>query len=455
MALPAGWLNSGGWHEVGSCAWRRDDDTFTFVWANANARLVLDHIRESGAGDIQTEITVTDADGSHHVHWARLNLLSTTARESLANTLTKRQKASGATGPELTPWPLLIERACMTTGKQWRMGSPFLDLADHRPGARPRDLLTRFLPYGQPAILYARGGSGKSFVATGICASVITGRALATGIEPTETGPVLYLDWEGDEDEQHGRIVATLRGMGVEQIPRGMFLYRRQHRPLVEDAGRIGEEIARAGIKLVVVDSLVAAMAGSAIEEGTAREMLNAMRSWKATPLMIAHVNKADATSDGKGAKTIYGNMFFEYLARITWEVRKSESIADGDGMAVGLYNRKVNRAPKSFFGLRLRFDGDPDFPDVIRFHGWSVADDESLSGTLPLGARIIDAVRRFGPMDNDQLAERLSGDETIKPDTIGRTARRLSVLVNTQAEQGGRSVKAIWGLLDRVHQQG
>src|SRR5690348_3094154 len=130
MVLPAYRPDEDGWHKVGALQWRRDGDVFSFVWPDHRVGIGLENIKESSSGEMHAEVTVErTANGqSRHLHLARLNLLSTTARDSLGRSLTERLQQAGMAKEEIPPWKLLLEAACTLTVRQWRIGSPFVDL---------------------------------------------------------------------------------------------------------------------------------------------------------------------------------------------------------------------------------------------------------------------------------------------------------------------------------------
>ena len=448
MALPAWAEGDAGWQATPSrgLVWRRDGDEFTFLWPPHGVGMVYTNLRDgsgSGPPSIHGEVRVermVNGAAPAHILTARVDLLSSTLKTSLGNNLGRVELPDRDAQP---PWAQLIEQSSEITRTRFRQGEPFLDLARHRPAERPGYLLRDFLPAGQPTIIYSRGGTGKSLVAIAICASVVSGLPLARGLDPALTGAAAYLDWEADEDEQWHRATAVFRGFGYDAIPEGRFIYRRMHRPLAEDAGTVEAELSRRGVRVAIIDSLLPATGENAVEGDAAYRVMGAVRRWRdVTPVIVAHVNKAEATTDAKGPKSIYGSMFFEYLARMTWELRKSADVPDGDGMAVGLFNRKYNRRQARPIGLRLSFEGAGDWPERIGFSSWSIDGDATLSGGLSVGARIVSALRRLGPLDTEALAEEVDAE----PATVARVARKLSLVTNTTPGRG-RGSAATWAL--------
>ena len=84
----------------------------------------LDHIAQSSKHEVSAEILIENrAPGmNRHVHQARLNLTSTSARKTLANHLHGRN--------ETLPWIDLLEQACVLVLRKHREGTPAIRLAD-------------------------------------------------------------------------------------------------------------------------------------------------------------------------------------------------------------------------------------------------------------------------------------------------------------------------------------
>ena len=437
-ALPSGYREPCAWHVAGGCRWRRDGDDFRFEWEPCGVALDLAILREHG-DSLTAQLRVRTHPGDRHIRIARLNLWADRTRLSFADGLAKDTPLPRDT----YTWRELIEQASAIALEQWTEPKPVIDLSEHTPGERPGEAIMGLFPARQPSAIYSRGGVGKSVLSLAFAASIVTGRPLIRGLDPMIAGPVLYLDWEGDEDEQHLRLRAILAGMGERlEDYRGGFIYHRLDRPLLDESRFVRMQIEKHGIEAVVVDSLTAALHGSINDDDVAREFWNIVLSWRLTSLTIAHVNKAESKQKTSEPKTIMGSMLHEQRPRGTWEVVPSREGFD-NGTALALFHRKTNRRFKAPVGLRVRFDGADDIPDAIRFEGYSVDGDATLSGGLPLGKRIWSAIKRYGPMDIDQLAEEL--DEDVA--RIGRAVRKHPGIVNANPSKGGKGIKAVWAL--------
>lgn len=304
-------------------------------------------LRWSG-GELSGELHVTV--GSVGLHRARFNLSSSTARATLAKSLSGRSASK-------VDWLRALEAFCQHILTEERRGEPFEKIGrrPQRPGTRY--LVRPMMPVDQPTLLFADGGTGKSYLAVALALSVQVGREIVPGLAPAKKGPVLYLDWETSADEIDERIKAICAGAGIEPVE---ILYRRCTTSLVDMVEEVAGLIATDEIVLVVVDSLGYAL-GQGSERGTAEEtairFFQAVRHLKTTVLGIDHVNKEGAAS-ATGAFKPYGSAYKVNYARSAWEMRKQNDV-DGE---VVLTHRKANNSRRADpIGLRATFTEDSD----------------------------------------------------------------------------------------------
>jgi hypothetical protein len=361
--------------------------------------------RESGDG-VHAEVTVRLAGAA--LSWGRLNLVSTAMREGLVKKLREIV-------PDL-PWRERLELACRLIVEQVRMGTPLIPL---RPAPRPssqRDLIEDVLPFGETSLLYADGDAGKGWVALLIAVALQTGRAFPH-LRPTCSGvTTAYLDWESSAEEIAARLHGICRGLGVD-LPPGSILYRPMDRALADEAPRLRAELARHGVRFVIVDSFGPAAGAEPESADSAIRAMNALRSLTATTkLVLAHVSKA-AADQPTGATRPYGSVFVRNLARSAWELRRSEE-REPDELLVAAYHRKHNSGPRApAFGLRLGFE--PDGAVVVTRADLAEAPD--LLARASVGRRVTVALAA-GALTVAELAQHLGVPEA----TVGRIVRRL-----------------------------
>ena len=235
-----------------------------------------------------------------HLSMGRQNLSAPKGRMDFARGLQRRIKDERA---EIIEWEDVIERSFVAVLVAESKGEPIVDIDgwDEAPEFRSY-ALDPVAPRGEPTILFAPGGTGKSYLSLALALSVQLGREIVPGIPPAMTGPVLYLDWETNAKTVKTRIRKIAGGSGFDP-PR--IAYRRCTAPLADDAEQLSTEIAKRGIVLVVIDSAGAAI-GSQGEYGDANE--GALRFFEAirvlgsdlTVLVIDHVAKPGPVRKGQ-----------------------------------------------------------------------------------------------------------------------------------------------------------
>ena len=378
-------------------------DELIFEWPQYGVGLSFGHLREASEG-VHGEIVVTSSVLGE-IHWARINLASTPAREGLVKKLEKALPGA--------PWRPMLDKACRLAAITLRVGEPLVPLVPQLAGAT-RHLVGKLLLAGETNVLFGDGGSGKSLLALALAVSVATRIDLPAGLRPSGPAPVLYLDYESCLEEHQDRLAGLLAGLGRESAP-GIF-YRPMARALADDTATLRAEISRHNIGFIIVDSYGPACGAEPETADPAIRIMNALRSFApATRLVIAHVSKANA-EHRSGPSRPYGSVYVTNLARSVWEVRRSEDY-DAADLNLGLFHRKVNRGrllPP--LGFRLTFDqgaiylGSQDLqhqPDLLARASLAFRLQKALAG----GARSV---------------EDLVEDTGAGKDTVTRTLRRL-----------------------------
>lgn len=341
-----------GQSATGECApvFTVEGDLYHCSWPHLGITAQFEQMTNHSSG-LHAEITVER--GGSHLHWARLNLSSSTARSGVAKLLETRTKGI------ILDWQDLMETACVKTAHAFRAPAPVVDLATIEPSAAVQYAVRPLITLHETNILYGDGGSAKSLLALAMALAVKGGLLSSDGkpllphpILPLIHGPVLYLDYETCEDEQ----ASQLRRLAFDHCASLPSIhYRPAHRPLVEDISHIKAVIQRFGIVLLIVDSMAPACGGRPEEAETVLNFMNALRSLGPTVsrLVIAHVSKADGD---RTRGRIFGSVFARNLARSCWEVRAADD-DEGDALALGLFHEKVNRGRiHKPFGLRIAF---------------------------------------------------------------------------------------------------
>ena len=411
---------------------RREDDRIFCLWMEQGLGIGFESLREKPDG-LHGEVSVQTIDAtmvkSGHVHWARLNLSSTSARLALARFLATRVKQGKV------DWHSLIEYACTATAQAFREGKPAIALSTVPPVLDRPYALFPLLPLGQTCVLYGDGGSGKSYIALSLALSLATLHGLPSGLRPQIQGCTLYLDYETDSQEQSRRRTLLSTGLGLPEPPE--VHYQRMERPLADDLQRIKSDVRRLRPVLLIVDSIAPACGGEPESAEVILRFFNTIRELApdSTRLILSHISKGDL--DKRRARP-FGSAFTRNMARSCWEVRREDQ-EESDALTLGLFHDKSNEdrlhSPR---GLTFSFE----FPDRVTIKGSDVTDSPELAASTRLSSRLRVALRS-GARTLKELAEELDA----KPDTLRRTLYRMNDVsqLNKKEGKGGGSV---WGLV-------
>lgn len=342
------------------------------------------------------------------LHAARFNLSSSLSRERLGKLLAMRTP-----GIDID-WFHFLEELAQRTLMAEAAGDPVVEIG-HLAVDRstPKFAIDPLMPLGAPTLLYGPGGSGKSLIAATCAMSVAGGRELIPGFAPAIKGKVLYLDWETNKDTVNKRLIAIAAGHEIE-VPRGI-LYRRQYRPLADDAEDLSSVVTEHGIIFVIIDS-----AGSAIgpqgDYGDANEgalkLFEAIRFLgQVSTLIVDHVSKQELVLAGKRGKVPYGSVYKINYARQAWELRPVEKKEKDEPLRVAFHDFKRNdTAEHDPIGMRVDWQTDtitfaaddlaamtPEMPAAQDKDDGTVADSimELLTGARMRAPQIADNLNR------------------------------------------------------------
>ena len=117
----------------------------------------------------------------------------------------------------------------MTVLERFRSGPDAIDFTNYTPPEKSSYLFHPFLLDGEANLFFGPGGSGKSYLASWLCAHISKGMSdeeLLTG----DKRKVLYLDYETGPEEIYNRISDIQAGMGIERKPE--IIYHPSAHPL-------------------------------------------------------------------------------------------------------------------------------------------------------------------------------------------------------------------------------
>ncbi|HET7713868.1 MAG TPA: AAA family ATPase [Patescibacteria group bacterium] len=379
-------------------------DGYILEWP-AGIRAEVERITEH-RDELTAEVTINSKrlPSPGLLHSARLNLVSSQARNTLAKALSVRE-------PDLD-WGGVVEALCFLVREHYRAGDPAIAIQSYVPSPAAPWVVEPFVERGGCTVIFADGGTGKSLLAMGISCT-LAGTHDVLGRRHGTPQPVLYLDWETDADTFYHRIQAIAKGHGT-TVP--TIYYRRQVASLAEAAPTLRKEVIKLGIGMVVVDSLGPARGGEPESAEATIKLFNAARSLGVPWLALDHVTK----SQGNDSTRPFGSTYTHNLARLTWGLDKAQEDS-ADATVVSWSNHKRNNGRLlGKIGMRLSFVTDPtDRLMMVTFQRVDLLETD-LADKMPLHNRIAYTLKR-GPMTVDQLAGELQANR----DSVSRALRR------------------------------
>jgi hypothetical protein len=219
------------------------------------------------------------------------------------------------------------------------------------------------VPRHHPTTLYGWGGTAKSLIALLLSMSVAGRREKFFGRAIAVHGPVMYIDFELDADEQHRRVMQLATGMKME-VPEDLLyvsaLGVRTHEA-IEFALSVCEEHKAV---MVVLDSLGPAMVGDMAAARDVIEFHNCyiapFKAVGATPLLVDHQARQQA-GEGYQSKGAFGSAYKEHLSRSLIQVEGGDRSAELGTLNVRLRHKKTN-----FGALVDPFDVSLSFSDEM-----------------------------------------------------------------------------------------
>jgi DNA-binding transcriptional ArsR family regulator len=297
-----------------------------------------------------------------------------------------KKSSTGAAGGEVLPKLSLVR---------------FID----RPAPTAREFIVPdLIPRHHPTTLYGWGGTAKSLIALLLSMSVAGGRKEFFGREIAVHGPVIYIDFELDADEQHRRVMQLAAGMKME-VPKDLLyvsaLGVRTHE-VVEFALSACEEHEAV---VVVLDSLGPAMVGDMAAAKDVIEFHNRyiapFKTIASTPLLIDHQARQQA-GEGYQSKGAFGSAYKEHLSRSLIQVEAGDRSAEQGTLNVRLRHKKTN-----FGTLADPFDVSLSFSDemIVASTRDLAPADRAQEATLNAEDRVVAALED-GPAYPDEIAD-------------------------------------------------
>lgn len=220
-----------------------------------------------------------------------------------------------------------------------------------------RFVVEGLVPEAYPVVVFGSGGVAKSALMLSACTAIAANAGKWLGLD-TVGGPVLYLDFELDADEQNRRAHLLAQGAGLQKPPDDLFYISALGCSPHEAFRAALEACEEYGVRMVVLDSWGPALEGDALAArdiiGFFRRQLEPFRAAGIAVIIVDHQAKLQA-GEGYQGKSAFGSVYKTNLARSVMQVELAER---GEGtITVKLRQVKSNFGPLAEpFGAKITF---------------------------------------------------------------------------------------------------
>lgn len=328
------------------------------------------------------------------------------------------------------PWREGLRVAFHEVIETWRLGAATIDLSTVVPKGLTF-IVDPIVETGGNTRIIAPGGSGKSLFALAIYLTVITGSAKFLGLQPSVTGPCMYLDWETNPETHAQRIHALCGPLGIPVPGRDLMMYRNESVPLARQSQAVARAVARSGAVMLIVDSakMAAGPSGQSSGEESTLSMYMALREIGVPALIVDHKSNEAIQKNRLGG---YGSVYNENLARLQWEYTSYSRKGEIRQWVLSLTKENnVGELPPMAFVLETK--GGKAGITSARFGQanpesvMAQADDGDLAGRLYTVLAAVDE-----PVDITRICELLGPD--AKRETVRARLARDNRFVNVAA---------------------
>src|SRR5687768_3838853 len=208
-----------------------------FSWPTHKLEVTVDAIRESGSKTTGTlNVYYMHLAGPALVATDMITLTSTSSRQSFVKSLVDLDPDDNKTTVK-KKWTIIVNQACSRAEQMFHRSEPAVRLTQTTMKAMPWRV-SPLVYESQPCVIFAPGGSGKSYLALLVAMLTQTGGYLSSSNLCAVPGPSLYLDWEADKQALDVRWSLLTNGH-PEFANAEPPLYRRLYRPLADELREI------------------------------------------------------------------------------------------------------------------------------------------------------------------------------------------------------------------------
>ena len=355
----------------------------------------------------------------------RLNLLSSSARDSLVRQLNRRSEKN---------WTLILDQITSLVTDSMDEQSSSYDMRKYElSGIDTSWCIKPMASKGVSNIIFGAAGQGKSTFVLALMLSKATGRPFIPGIEVDMPGSTMMLDWEDTPDAFFKTCSALLSGAGMTW--QDVICDVRYHNfagPLQDQVDIIQREVSEYSIELLIVDSLVASSGMDANDAESARiyhQIVNGLGD-NLSSLGVTHIAKSGNESNS------FGSVYWDNLSRNNWLLAREEEELVDNSSVIALTHKKSNRTSlMKPMGYKVGYETD--------MHGqatkiWYEETDLSLTETLSKKLSTTDqvlAVIRDIAMAPGDIAEELGMKAPTVRQALIRARDRGLVVVNSAGQ--------------------
>ena len=388
-------------------------NTFLLHWPSIHMGMHVSRIQEhSERTTAEFWVRTYDDEGESQtvLRGERYNLVAPRAKKDIAQRIAHRFQQDSYF------WETIIESAFETILEEFRSGEPVENITGDRVRLQNKFRVYPLLLEQQPNVIFGKGGSGKSLIATYISVVVDT-PPLHTPVFRSESGGVLYLDWETDVVEFQNRVAAIKNGLDIPPSVGTSIKYLRMTQPLETEIDRLQSIVMDEKVNLIVVDSMEMAIQGNSNESMPVSGLYASLRTLGTTSLIVDHLNKSGEW---------VGNEYKRNFARNAWRIAANQ-IPNTDLLTVGFFHEKWNNTKRiPAFAIDLKFTSDEtDELDSVTIKRGDISGVEEFQDRRSLSERLYDELKE-GPQPVNELAQILDKDEASIRTTLHRNKNRV-----------------------------
>lgn len=386
------------------------EDEHIHLWDKLDVQLTIERFREE-RGELKADVQPSSISSAGILPAEKVNLSSARSIKTYANTLDKHGLLDADT------WFAMLTAGCELSKRRYREGTPSVRLAEVDFLERPRFVIYPYIEARGTTIWFGDGGVSKSMHALAACVSVATGVEMIPGGAPRLRGPVIYLDWEADQETTAERLAAICAGAEID-VPKDV-IYMDRSSSLSESVREIRRAIALEGVVFAVVDSIGGAGGGDPEKAESVIRTMNAIRALEVPTLAIHHVTK-----EQKDKSKPFGSVYAPNLARLTWRLDKEQE-EGAELVRVRLTNFKGNNVrllTSQGHGLRfVNTDGEESYLEEVAFTQVSGLDLPATTKRGSIKYEVARVLRETAGLSLDEISVAVG----LKRDTVYRTLKR------------------------------